>query len=133
MGPLRARAASEEANPKMETTCGELALSRNFEETDPEGAVRRPSKATAPPGSTALEDVAGGSAEALGSKRVLNPLVMDAGVVIEGRRDHCGVPRVMPNPRAASVRPGHGSYPTHGTPIGPADSGHRTTTPESIA
>ena len=47
--------AAEEANPQDEKTCGELALSRNFEETDPEG----PSSAlggAGPSGSTASEE-----------------------------------------------------------------------------
>ena len=63
-----------------ETTCEELALSRNSEETDPEG----PSAALESddhPSSTAPEE---GSVEALGTKEVSDPLVMGSGVVVEG-------------------------------------------------
>ena len=92
-----------EAIPTTETTCGELALSRNFEETGPEGPSSAP-EGDGPSGSTASEGIDGGSAEAPGSKGVLNLLVMDAGVVIEGATMR--VPRVAANPRAASIDQG---------------------------
>ena len=103
---------------ECKTTCEELALSRNSEESDPRGPSSGP-EGDGPPGSTALEGVAGGSAEALGAKGALNPLVMDAGVVIEGATMR--VPRVVPNPRAASVGRGTGrtqpAAPRSGLPI----------------
>ena len=110
--------AAEEANPQDEKTCEELALSRNFEKTDPEG----PSSALegdGPSGSTAPEAVAGGSAEALGMKVVLDPLIKDAGVVIEIATMRA--PRVAANPRAASAGRGTGrvqpAAPRSGLPI----------------
>ena len=86
----------EVATSECEMTCEELALFRNSEETEPEGSSSAP-EGDDPSGSTALE---GGSAEALGTKEVSNPLVMDAGVVTEGATMR--VSRVGHDPCAAS-------------------------------
>ena len=63
------------ATTECETTCEELALSRNPEESAPRGDD--------PPALTALEGADEGPAEALGAKEALDPFVMDSGVVIE--------------------------------------------------
>ena len=122
--PVEPEPPVEEANSLSETTCGELALSRNSGESDPPGPSSG-SEGDGPSGSTALEGVDEGAAEALGTKGALNPLVMDAGVVIEGA--------TMRVPRVVSTRVPRAST---GARV-ECDSRHpdsrlRTTSPESI-
>ena len=90
-------AAPAVATSGCETTCEELALSRNSEESDSQGPSSGP-EGDGSSASTACEDADEGSAAALGTKEALDPIVMDAGVVIEGA--------TMRGPRAGTAKPG---------------------------